>query len=86
MNPPTQMPHKLPSRGIWLRGELAERKSISRDCGVSSPTIQQYFQILVDTLLGRWLLAYTKRPKRRIIAAPKFYFADVGVVNYLARR
>jgi uncharacterized protein len=66
--------------------ELINFSTISRDCGVSSPTIQQYFQILVDTLLGRWLPAYTKRPKRRIIAAPKFYFADVGVVNYLARR
>jgi uncharacterized protein len=32
------------------------------------------------------LPAYTKRPKRRVIAAPKFYFTDVGVVNYLARR
>jgi uncharacterized protein len=40
----------------------------------------------VDTLLGRWLPAYTKRPKRRVIGAPKFYFADVGIVNHLARR
>ena len=30
--------------------------------------------------------AYTKRPKRRVVAAPKFYFSDVGVVNHLARR
>ncbi len=66
--------------------ELVNFSTISRDCGVSSPTIRQYFQILVDTLLGRWLPAYTKRPKRRIIAAPKFFFADVGVVNFLARR
>ena len=41
---------------------------------------------LEDTLLGRWLPAYRKRPKRRVIGAPKFYFADVGVVNRLARR
>lgn len=30
--------------------------------------------------------AYARRPKRRVIGAPKFYFADVGVVNHLARR
>ena len=66
--------------------ELVNFSTIARECGVSSPTIKQYFQILQDTLLGRWLPAYTKRPKRRVIAAPKFYFADVGVVNYLARR
>ena len=41
---------------------------------------------LVDTLLGRFLPAYTKRPKRRIVQSPKFYFADVGVVNHLAKR
>ncbi|MBI3300972.1 MAG: DUF4143 domain-containing protein [Deltaproteobacteria bacterium] len=45
-----------------------------------------YFQILIDTLLGRYLPAYTKRPKRRVIQAPKFYFADVGIVNMLAKR
>lgn len=30
--------------------------------------------------------AYVKRPKRRVISAPKFFFADVGVVNQLAKR
>jgi len=65
---------------------LVNFSTIARDCGVSSHTIKGYFQILEDTLLGRWLPAYTKRSKRRVIAAPKFYFADVGVVNHLARR
>lgn len=66
--------------------ELVNFSTVARDCGVSSHTIRGYFQILEDTLLGRWLPAYTKRPKRRVIAAPKFYFADVGMVNHLARR
>jgi predicted AAA+ superfamily ATPase len=66
--------------------ELVNSSTIARDCGVSSHTVQGYFQILVDTLLGRWLPSYTKRPKRRVIQAPKFYFSDVGVVNYLAKR
>lgn len=60
--------------------------TIARDCGVSSQTIKAYFQILEDTLLGRWLPSYRKRPKRRIAASPKFYFSDVGIVNFLARR
>lgn len=66
--------------------ELVNFSTIARDCGVSSHTIKDYFGILEDTLLGRWLPAYTKRPKRRVIGAPKFYFADVGFVNHLARR
>jgi predicted AAA+ superfamily ATPase len=60
--------------------------TIARDCSVSSPTIKAYYDILADTLVGRWLEPYRKRPKRRRLMMPKFYFADVGVVNFLARR
>ncbi|MFC1837601.1 ATP-binding protein [Thermodesulfobacteriota bacterium] len=60
--------------------------TIARDCGVSSQTIKEYFQILEDTLLGNWLPAYRKRPKRRIATSPKFYFSEIGVVNFLAKR
>ncbi len=67
-------------------GEIVNFSNIARECGVSSHTTKSHFQILEDTLLGRWLPAYRKRPKRRVIAAPKFYFVDVGVVNRLARR
>lgn len=66
--------------------ELVSFATIARECGVSAPTIKEYFQILVDTLLGSWLPAYTIRPKRKIISAPKFYFSDIGVVNFLGKR
>lgn len=67
-------------------GGIVNFSNIARECGVSSHTTKSHFQILEDTLLGRWLPAYRKRPKRRIIGAPKFYFVDVGIVNRLARR
>lgn len=67
-------------------GDLVNFTNIARDCGVSGPTVKGHFGILEDTLLGRWLPAFTKRPKRRVVGAPKFYFSDVGVVNYLAKR
>ena len=60
--------------------------TVARDCGVSAHTVRGYFEILVDTLLGRYLPAYVRKPKRRTFQAPKFYFADLGVVNFLARR
>jgi predicted AAA+ superfamily ATPase len=66
--------------------EIVNFSNIARECGVSNHTAKSYFEILEDTLLGRWLPAYRKRPKRRVIGAPKFYFGDVGVVNRLARR
>jgi uncharacterized protein len=67
-------------------GQLVNYSTISRDCGVSPYAAKEYFQVLVDTLLGTFLPAYRKRPKRRVVQTPKFYFADVGVVNHLARR
>ena len=67
-------------------GDLVNYANIARDSGVSAPTVREYFQILVDTLLARFLPPYVKRPKRRVIQTRKLYFADVGVVNVLARR
>ncbi|MDE2731304.1 MAG: AAA family ATPase [Bacteroidota bacterium] len=67
-------------------GSTINYTSIGRDCGVSNNTVKGYFQILEDTLLGRWLPAYRKRAKRRVLRAPKFYFFDVGIVNHLAGR
>ena len=67
-------------------GALVNCSTIARECGVSSKTASGYFEILQDTRLGRNLPAWRRRPKRRTVAAPKFYFADVGVVNRLARR
>lgn len=66
--------------------DLVNYSNIARDCATSGRTVKDYFGILEDTLLGRWLPAYRRRPKRRVIASPKFYFTDVGVVNELARR
>lgn len=67
-------------------GGIVNFSNIARECGISSHTVRAYFGILEDTLLGSWLPAYRRRPKRRVIQAPKFYFTDVGVVNRLARR
>ena len=66
--------------------EMVRFSNVAQDCGVSNPTAKAYYGILEDTLLGRWLPAWRKRPKRRVARTPKFYFSDVGVVNRLARR
>lgn len=67
-------------------GSPVQYTTIARETGVSSETIRGYFEILCDTLLGRFLPAYRRRPKRRTIKAPKFYFSDVGIVNFLVHR
>jgi predicted AAA+ superfamily ATPase len=60
--------------------------NIGRELGVSRETVRGYFGILADTLIGEMLPPFRLRPKRRVAAADKFYFSDVGVVNHLAQR
>jgi uncharacterized protein len=67
-------------------GEIINFSNIARECGVSAPTVKEYYQILVDTLMGRFVPAFRKRAKRRVIETPRFYFFDVGVLNALAKR
>lgn len=66
--------------------EFVNFSNIASDCGVSSPTVREYYQILEDTMLGKFLEAYQPRLKRKKKFPPKFYFFDVGVVNVLAKR
>lgn len=67
-------------------GEQINFSNIARECGVSSPTVKGYYEILEDTLLGTFLQPFAKRGKRRQITAPKFYLFDVGVVGFLTQR
>ncbi len=70
----------------FSNGEIVNYSNIATDCGVSSPTIKEYFQILEDTLTGRFLHSYQKKPKRRVILSPKFYLFDIGISNHLLKR
>lgn len=71
----------------YSHGELVNYSNIARDCGVDSKTVKEYFQILVDTLLGRFVLPFKKRPARQVIGkAPKFYLFDVGIAGAISNR
>ncbi|MCL2435162.1 MAG: AAA family ATPase [Lentimicrobiaceae bacterium] len=70
----------------FTNGEMVNYTNIASDCGVSVPTVKEYFQIMEDTLIGRYLPSFQKRPKRRVITAPKFYLFDVGIANSLLGR
>lgn len=67
-------------------GEMINLKNIAQDCGISANTVAAYFDILEDTLVGFRVPAFTKKQKRRIMQAPRFYYFDVGVVNHLLHR
>lgn len=67
-------------------GEIVKYTNIAQDCGVSAVTVKEYFAILEQTLIGYMVPAFTLSKKRRAIGAPKFYYFDVGIVNYLLHR
>jgi predicted AAA+ superfamily ATPase len=67
-------------------GEMIVYKNIAADCGVSANTIKEYFTILEQTMLGYLIHGFTQSKKRIAIVAPKFYYFDVGITNYLLKR
>ena len=70
----------------FSNGEVINFSNIAAECGVSAPTIREYFNILEETLIGRFLPSYRKKPKRRVIQSPKFYLFDIAIANYLLKR
>jgi predicted AAA+ superfamily ATPase len=65
-------------------GRLLNYAKLSREAGVASKTVREYYQILKDTLVGHELAPWTQKRKRRLIETAKFYLFDVGVANHLA--
>jgi predicted AAA+ superfamily ATPase len=70
----------------FSHGEMINYANIARDCAIDAKTVKEYYQILVDTLIGYFIYPYFKKPKRDLIqTVPKFYLFDIGVANYLSK-
>lgn len=67
-------------------GELVSFSAISRECGLPVRTVQSYYEILADTLIGFRLESWRKSLRKRLIGHPKFYLFDLGVINAVNRR
>ena len=71
----------------YSHGQLTNYSNIARDCGVDSKTVREYYQILLDTLMGRLVEPFKRRQERQIITkAAKFYLFDVGVAGAITKR
>lgn len=64
-------------------GEILNYSNIARDVGVDTVTVQSYFQILEDTLMGFFLPPFHQSVRKRQRANPKFYLFDLGVKRAL---
>ncbi|MBR6930562.1 MAG: ATP-binding protein [Bacteroidales bacterium] len=67
-------------------GEIVNYQNIAQDCGVGAKTVKEYFSILTDTLIGYMIPAYTRTNKRSVVQAPRFYFFDVSIPNFMLNR
>jgi len=67
-------------------GHMLNYAKISSDAQVPSSTVQEYFQVLRDTLIGFDVRAWKKSVKRKPISTSKFYFFDNGILRNLQNR
>lgn len=66
-------------------GTILNYSNMARDVGVDYKTVQSYFEILEDTLIGFPLPAFHESLRKRQAQHPKFYFFDTGVKRALDR-
>src|SRR5262249_18495363 len=67
-----------------MNAQIVNVAGIARDAAVARPTVQGYFETLLDTLIGVWLPAWQRHAKVKEVAKPKFYLFDPGVARALA--
>ncbi len=76
--------HRFLTVAAVVNGQVLNLSNIARDVGVARSTVQGYFSILEDTLIGWLLPAWRKRAKVKEVAHPKFFLFDCGVQRALA--
>src|SRR5690606_6901763 len=64
--------------------EIINYTSLAKKAGINAKSVERYFSILSDTLLGFFLEPYSRSIRARQKQAPKFYFHDCGVVRALS--
>lgn len=67
-----------------MNGQMVNASNIAAQAGVARTSVDNYFSILVDTLLGHFLPAYQPGLKVRERTHPKFYWFDPGVARAAA--
>ncbi len=64
-----------------LHGQTLSLSSVARDAAVKRPTVENYFSILEDTLLGKLLYPFESGLRVKERRHPKFYWVDPGLVR-----
>jgi predicted AAA+ superfamily ATPase len=64
-------------------GKSLNFRKLGRDIEVDTKTVQSFFQILEDTLVGFFLSAFHRSARKSVKQQPKFYLFDLGVKKAL---
>ena len=67
-----------------MNGQLLNKENVARESGVKRPTIDHYYGILEDTLMGSYVEAFCPKFKSKEVSHSKFYLFDPGVVRACA--
>jgi predicted AAA+ superfamily ATPase len=60
-------------------GQVTNFAAISRQVGLSQPTVKSYYQLLEDMFLGFTVPVFSRSPRRHLLSTPRFLFADLGI-------
>ena len=67
-------------------GQTTNVSAIARDAGVARTSVQNHFDLLIDTLIGYWLPPWKLKTANKQVRHSKFYLFDCGVARALAGR
>ncbi len=69
-----------------MNGESINTSGVARDASVARSTVERYFDVLEDTLIGFRLPGWQPKLKARERSSPKFYLFDTGLVRAITER
>jgi predicted AAA+ superfamily ATPase len=67
----------------FSQGETLNISKVGEESQIERKTVENYFKILEDLLIGVRIPVFNKRAKRKLVAHNKFYYFDVGVFRSL---
>lgn len=62
-----------------MNGKIINYSKIAEDIGVDTTTVQSYYEILLDTLMGFEVEPFHRSIRKRQRHSPKFYLFDLGI-------
>ena len=60
-------------------GQILNYAAISREAGLSQPTVKGHYQLLEDMFVAFRVPAFTRSPRKNLLSTPRFLFFDLGV-------